>query len=327
MSPAEFPPFLPCQGLASAHLQTLIASYTRPRIPYRAARHTVPLGDGDAIVLHDDRPALWCAGDRVVLLLHGVAGCHGSPYLVRTAHKLNLRHWRTFRMDQRGRGAGSRLARQPGHAGRSGDARTAVTWIARHCPGSPITIVGFSMGGNIVLKLLGEAADGLPPELDSALAVAPPVDLLFCARNLDRGLARLYSRGLTRMLLRGLDQRACLGALARPLPDTPRRLWDFDDWITAPLSGFESAEAYYTTSSSAPLLHQIRLPTLIVTAADDPLIPVEMFRHHAMSPAISLHLTENGGHVGFLGRRGLDPDRWWLDWRIVDWIGHHHATP
>jgi hypothetical protein len=318
---SNFPPFLPCRGLESGHLQTLVATYLKPRLPYRAARHIVTLDDADAIVLHDDRPNNWTRGDRVVLMLHGVAGCHGSPYLVRTAHKLNRVGLRTFRMDLRGMGAGRALAEKPGHAGRSSDARAALQQVTDQCPDSPITLVGYSMGGNIVLKLLGELAEQTPPALDNAIAVAPPIDLLLCAQNLNCGLQRFYSRALTRMLVRAVrDRQSMLTALPVPLTAMPTLLWDFDDRITAPLSGYDGAESYYVDCSSARALDQIAIPTLIISAADDPLIPVKMFHQATRADGVHLHLTDHGGHLGFYGRRGRDSDRWWLDWRIVDWI-------
>jgi predicted alpha/beta-fold hydrolase len=256
-----------------------------------------------------------------VLLLHGVAGCHGSPYLVRTAHKLNRCGIRTFRLDFRGMGAGRLLARRPAHAGRSADVRAAIEWMVAACPGSPQTLVGFSMGGNIALKLLGESPQALPAALDSALAIAPPIDLTRCARNLDRGVQRWYSRSLTRMLLRTLrDRQHLLEDLPTPLSRLPRRLWDFDDWITAPLSGFSGAADYYAQNSAAPLLARIQVPTLIVTASDDPLIPVAMFHETPLARHVQLQITQQGGHIGYYAQGGSDPDRWWLDWRIVEAI-------
>ena len=279
------------------------------------------LADGDAIVLHDDRPDAWRDGERAVLLVHGLAGCHGSPYLVRTAAKLNDAGVRTFRMDLRGMGAAQELARHLAHAGRSDDVHAALKRVIELCGTSPISLVGFSLGGNLVLKLLGEIGDETPTELESALAVAPPVELEHCTRSLGRGLRRLYSRAFTRMLLRLVKQRPEIvaetpGLLEQP----PRSLWEFDDRITSKLSGFRDAEDYYTQSSSARCLDRIKLPTLILAAEDDPVVPVEMFRRARMSPSTSLFLVPAGGHVGFYGRSRVDPDRWWLDWRIVQWV-------
>src|SRR5262249_16724822 len=140
-------------------------------------------------------------GDRTALLIHGLVGSHLSPYMQRVAGKLNAHGIRTFRMDLRGCGAGAALARYPYHSGRSDDAAASVRKIAEVCPGSSTTLIGFSLGGNITLKLVGELPDELPPNLDSAVAVSPPIDLLHCVESLRRPLNRFYDRYFVRLLL------------------------------------------------------------------------------------------------------------------------------
>lgn len=279
----------------------------------------VSLEDGDRLVLHDDRPPQWSDGQRVALLMHGLCGSYESPYMPRITQKLNARGIRTFRMDLRGYGAGFQLARLPGHAGRSEDVAAAIRAIAAICPGSPVTAVGFSMSGNILLKLAGEVGDDPPANLDSCLAVCPPVDLQACSQNMARGLNRLYGRKFTSELVRNMRRRQPETS-AQSLRPAPRTLWDFDDRVTAPLSGFADAQEYYARASSRPLFPRIQLPTLIITAADDPLIPVSIFREAPTSSSTAVWITEHGGHVGYVGIEGVDPDRYWLDWRIVEWI-------
>ncbi len=207
------------------------------------------LADQDVVVLHDDCPPEWSAGERAALLMPGLAGCHRSGYLARTAGKLNSRGVRTFRMDQRGWGAGAGLARHPFHAGRSEDVLAALRFIAELCPGSPLAAAGFSLSGNVVLKLLGEGSDRLPAELDRAAALTPPVDLAACADWMERPANRLYNRYLTGCLLKHLRESG------RPLParngdskSLPKTLREFDDRYTAPAAGFDSAEDYYAQS-------------------------------------------------------------------------------
>lgn len=324
---AAYPLFRPHPLLRNPHAQTLFAAYLAPkRHSYRAQQHIVGLDDGDQIVLHDDRPQEWREGDRVALLMHGLCGSHDSPYMPRLAIKLNQRGIRTFRMDLRGYGAGFHLARLPGHAGRSEDARAAVQEISALCPHSPITAVGFSMSGNILLKLAGEVGDDPPGGLDSCLAVCPPIDILACSLNMAHGLNRLYGKKFTSELVRKLKLRQPETAEISLRP-TPRTIWDFDDRVTAPLSGFENARDYYARASSRPLFPQIQLRTLIITAADDPLIPVTIFHDAETSPTTSVWITEHGGHVGYVGIDGVDADRYWLDWRIVEWVtGSEPAT-
>jgi predicted alpha/beta-fold hydrolase len=313
--------FVPHPLLPTGHLQTLagvllpqIAGNDEPR------RHPVLLADGDQIVLNDDVPANWQTGGRTALLIHGLAGCHASPYMQRIAGKLNARGVRTFRLDLRGCGAGLGLARLPYHSGRSEDAAAALRRIAELCPRSPTTLIGFSLGGNIALKLLGESANDLPEQLDRAAAVCPPVDLLRCVESLARGVNRFYDRHFVRLLCAQIDdlQRLVPDAPALDTRRKPRGVFEFDDVFTAPVCGFKSARNYYHLCSSAQFLPRIRLPTLILAAADDPLVPGGMFASLQLPPSVTLHLTGSGGHLGFIGRQNGDPDRRWMDWRIVE---------
>jgi predicted alpha/beta-fold hydrolase len=260
-----------------------------------------------------------------VLLLHGLGGCHLSTYMQRCAVKLTDRGYRVFRMDLRGYGAGFPLAKHPVHAGRSEDAAAALDYVIELCPRSPVHLVGFSMGANIVLKLAGELGELAPPSLASVMAIAPPIDLIECSRNMQRSVNRLYDRRFLKSLLRHIRLRNALvpGALARPLDPPPRGLRDFDNLFTAPLAGFANADDYYVRASSGALLRHITVPTLVLTAANDPIVPVGPFEIASYSPTTKLVITPCGGHLGFVSRLGTDPDRRWLDWRIIEWIESH----
>lgn len=324
--PLDFPTFRPHPLIRGGHLQTILGCYLPwQRLPYQAVQHLVPLPDGDRLVLHDDRPTAWQAGDVAVLMIHGLGGCHLSGYMRRGAAKQTARGYRVFRMDLRGCGAGFAHARHPTHAGRSDDALAALRFVMDLCPRSPVHVVGFSMGANHVLKMAGELGERVPAPLASLAAVCPPIDLLACSRNIQLGKNRLYDRSFVAGLLKQIQRRKrqVPGALMRPLDPPPKKLYDFDTHFTAPLAGYADAHEYYTRCSSAPLLRHIRVPTLIITAASDPIIPVGPFEAATYSPTTQLVITPCGGHLGFIGRAGLDADRRWLDWRILDWIAAH----
>lgn len=319
----SFPPFQPHPLLRGGHAQTVAGVFLPGRdYRYRARRHCVPLSDGDQIVLHDDCPPAWRPGDRAALLIHGLAGCHESRYMQRIAHKLGARGVRAFRMDLRGCGAGLELSRLPYHSGRSEDAAAAIRAIAQIAPASPVTLVGFSLGGNIALKLAGELAEQPCGHLDSVMAVCPPVDLAACSRHIGRPTGRLYDRYFVRLLVDQVNERrrrmpeAPISRFAR----LPRTLWEFDNAFTAVVWGFGTADNYYARASSLPLLCEIRLPTLILSAHDDPMIPPGILQNASLPHAVRLHMTERGGHLGFVARGGLDADRRWMDWRVVDWV-------
>jgi predicted alpha/beta-fold hydrolase len=319
----EFPPFRPYPLFVGGHAQTIAGVYVPHRhIPYAALTHELQLPDGDRTLLHDDCPASWQKGDPAVLLLHGLGGCHRSPYMVRAASKLQARNRRAFRLDLRGHGAAWQLARHPGHAGRSEDALAALHKILDLCPQSPIVLAGVSMGGNILLKMLGELGAHVPRNICGAFIVSPPSDLAHCSRHLrDQGL-RIYSRTFLRSLVQQFRQRQELFAELRgiQLPARLNSVWEFDDCVTAPLSGFRDAQDYYDHCSSAPRLKNIQVPTTILAAADDPLIPVSMFSGLDLGASVRLHVTDQGGHIGFLAASGSDPDRRWLDWRILEFV-------
>ena len=331
------PTFRPHPLLRSGHLQTLAGVYFPGVLPeYRALRHQVTCDDGDRVVLHDDCPEAWSAGGPAALLMHGLGGSHQSVYMRRTAGKLRDRGVRVFRMDLRGCGAGVELARLPYHSGRSADAATSLRFIATLCPGSPVALVGFSLSGNIALKLAGESAADPPDNLASVMAVNPPVDLAACSDWIGRWHNRGYDRYFADLLRRQIAERSARAphAVRIDFSRTPRHLREIDDWFTAPVCGFGTADNYYRQCSSAPLLPEIRLPTLIVTAADDPLVPLHSYARLRLSSSTTLRIAPHGGHLGFIGARSKsDPDRRWLDWRVVEWVeksirqeGRRHAT-
>lgn len=302
--------FHPHPWLRNGNLQTIVGSFDV--LPQeQAIRRLVPVTDGDHVVLHDDQPPSWHSGQRTALLVHGLCGSHRSGYLVRIAAKLNALGIRTFRLDMRGCGAGRALARQPYHSGRSEDLRAALTAIAAWCPNSPCALIAFSLGANAALKLLGECGDRPPGGLDRAIAVCPPVDLAACVRSLQRYPARAYDRFFTRTLLTQVFASPTLAENAARIfsQHRPTRLVDFDDAFTAPVCGFGDAATYYQRCSAGPLLRDIRVPTTILAAADDPIVPIAPLRAVGNQPQISLLITKHGGHLGFVsagGRRWLD---------------------
>jgi uncharacterized protein len=329
----DFPAFRPHPFVRGGHLQTIVGSYLPSRVRIDSVSHCVPLIDGDAIALHDDgsRADIPVCHEpygrqerltHVVVLVHGLGGCNRSSYMLRCSAKLRACGVRVFRMDLRGCGAGMTLARRPLHAGRSEDAAAVLDYVARQCPGSPIHLVGFSMGANIVLKLAGELGDEAPPYLASVMAVSPPIDLVACTRNIQRGLNRLYDRRFVRSLVRHIRRRASLvpDALSAPLIPRPRRLMEFDSLFTAPLAGFADVDDYYMRASSGSLLNRIAVPTSIITAASDPIVPVQPFELASYSSTTQLQIAPCGGHLGFVAAPGIDNDIRWLDWRVVQWI-------
>lgn len=320
----ELIPFVPARGFSNGHAQTLLGTLLPLNVRLTGTtQRKLRLDDDDFIVLHDDRPMAWERGDHVVLLMHGLAGCHNSGYMVRTASKLHLRGVRTFRMDHRGCGAGSQLAKRPYHAGRTDDLDAAIRMIERLCPGSPISVAGYSISGNLLLRYLGEYGSDASLSLFRAVAVCPPIDLQQCIETLDRSrFGARYNYYFTRRLL---DHVAAgplwrddlpLAAMAR----LPRRLYEFDDVFTAPASGYRSADHYYEQASAKNVIGDIRVHTTILASADDPLVCPAPLCETSLPTNVRMIVTNHGGHLGFIGRSGIDPDRRWMDWRVIEWL-------
>jgi predicted alpha/beta-fold hydrolase len=188
--------------------------------------------------------------------------------------------------------------------------------------GSPVAIVGFSLSGNIVLKLVGESPATLPINLERAMAVCPALDLGLCAHSLLGRWQKFYERYFVSALCRQIQVNRRLRPDVPPL-DAGRRLKtliEFDDLYTGPVCGFGTAENYYATNSARRHVANIRLPTLIIMAEDDPLIPIASFDSLDPPDSVLLHRTKHGGHLGYVGKSGIDADSRWMDWRIVDCV-------
>jgi predicted alpha/beta-fold hydrolase len=316
-------PFVPHPWLRNRHVQTIFPAYAWHGSPRpSSARRIVQVSDGDQLVLHEDETPV---GDRIAVLLHGLNGSAQSPYMLRIAAKLRECGFHVVRVDLRGHGNGMALARKPGHAGRSGDVAAVLQYLSDRYPKAKFDLVGISLGGNLVLKLLGEPTDesrAARQLVRSAVVACPPIDLVASSKHMLQPQCRLYSRAFVKKLIYLLQQQSDQGEEI-PLPSPlPRTVWDFDNRFTAPLSGFRDAMDYYLQSSASRVLEHVSTPTLLLASQDDPIVPAAMFQRD-FPPSISLCLSKHGGHVGFYAARNGDPDRYWMDWRVVDWLSRN----
>jgi len=228
---------------------------------------------------------------------------------------LKRRGARVFRMDQRGCGAGRGLCRRPYHAGLTSDVAECLQFLDRLCPRSPVSLVGFSMGGNLALMMAGEHR---PLNVQSVLAFNPPIKLSAAAAAFERPSNCFYDRYFVKWMS---------GVVADLLPGYPRPEHPFltvnelNDFYLTRVWRFGTLERYYNRASAIRFLPSIQVPTLIVTSADDPIVPVHSFARARFSRTTKLVVSERGGHLGFLGKSSPpDPDRRWMDWRVVDWV-------
>src|ERR1051325_1696739 len=277
--------FGPLPLLGNPHVQTILGNMLGVQYTPRARRRAAPLPDGDRIALHETpprptSPLLPGEGPGVrdlapiALLVHGLGGTHRSTYMQRMTQRLSGLGWRVVRMDLRGAGAGVRLARRFYNAACSGDIRAVVEHLHAVFPEAPLTVIGFSLGGNIVLKYAGECADRPPAHLLGVAVIAPPIDLVRCS-DLIAGFPfydAFYVRHLTQQVT---EHQRCFPDL--PRVDFPRRLMlrQFDEMYTAPRWGYRDALDYSRQASAQPWIEAIRVPTFILTARDDPFVAVE----------------------------------------------------
>jgi predicted alpha/beta-fold hydrolase len=333
MTQFEPPPFKSHPLIRGGHLQTIVSVGTRLVTDLNPIEHVVSVSDGDAIVLHEDRPMGWRAGDGSLLLIHGLSGCHGAPYMRRLAQQFTRQGASVFRMDMRGCGAASDLATNLTHAGRSDDLVAALGRIAAETGSGPMAAMGVSLGASQLLRAVGRIGAGLdatPPWFDRLrriAAIAPPLDLQRCSDNMERWILRPYNYYFIRVLLartpkrvrqRDDYQQGVLGG-------RPKTLRELDDRITAPLGGFADAAEYYATSSASHVTRFNPVPTLVLTAADDPIVPIGCFLDdkNQWPDSTRLVVSKTGGHVGFIDRRR----RSWMDRVMEAWFSNELARP
>jgi len=313
--------FRPLPLLTNPHVQTLVAAKLAWSWEPPSVTRLLKLPDDDTIALEVSTPQSWQPDDQTVLLLHGLCGCHRSPYMQRIARKLLRCGIRAVRMNLRGCGSGKGLARSPYHSGQSADVLAVLDSLQQAFPRSPMTLVGFSLGGNIILKLAGEWAAMVPGNVQRVIAVCAPVDLEVCIRRILQPANRLYNRYFTKLLCADVAYRQARYADLPPVT-LPQRLslYEFDEYYTAPQCGFRDALDYYRRCSAAPLVPRITIPCHMLFAADDPMVDAHAFDGVALPPNVQVLCTNYGGHLGFLGRPGRPGGYRAMDAQLLAWI-------
>ncbi|MFL6622608.1 MAG: hydrolase [Sulfurifustis sp.] len=307
--------FRPAWWCNHPHLQTLWPTFISRAARPVLQRERLELPDGDFVDLD------WTPGSSgpIVIVLHGLQGSSRSPYVRRLLHAIHQRGWRGVVLHFRGcSGEPNRLPRAY-HSGETDDLAFLVKTLREHEPRAKIAVVGYSLGGNVLLKWLGEA--GAQAAVQAAVAVCVPLSLDVAARRLNQGFSRVYEWALLQSSLRAIRQRF----RNRPAPfdldalRTVRTCWDFDDKITAPMFGFRDAAHYYEAASARRYLKGIAVKTLIIQSADDPFMTEEVIPSgQELSASTELEVYSGAGHVGFVTGRWPWTARYWLDDYIPD---------
>lgn len=320
------PPFQPHPFCRGGHLQTIMSIGQRDASVLKPIPHVIPVSDGDAIVIHEDRPHEWKPQNGSMLLIHGLSGCHQAPYMVRMGNRFLDAGIRVYRMDMRGVGAAESLSRNVLHSARSDDVIAALSEIAQQTDHGPMMAMGVSLGGHQLLRAvsrMGAGLDQAPDWLDrlSKIAVvAPPFNVPRCSDNMQRFSRRIYNHYFIRNLMANAPTQVKEREEYKQLMAgrRPRTLFELDDRMTAPLSGFADANDYYQQATIHDIAIHNPVHTLILVAADDPIVPVSNFTNPdvRLPSSTTLHVTTTGGHAGFIDRNRNS----WMDLAIAQWF-------
>ena len=325
--------FQPAALARGAHLQTMWANYA-PRSPSASALARVavasplPTPDGDRLRVHWNRAEP--RGRSVLIVLHGLTGCAASPQVIGIAAKGWARGFDVVRVDLRN-ASGDTQSTAIGHAGRSEDIRTVLDHVVERAPRSTICIVGYSLGGNVALKAMGEMSHSTPEQLRAVATISVPIDLDAACRRIDAATNIVYRTYFVRRLRSIVARRAerVAGRYRQINLAGVRTIRGFDEAVVAPLGGFDNAADYNARCSALQFIESIRVRTLLIQAQDDPFIPFDAYRDPRIgsNSAVTLLATARGGHTGFYASSPHDRDAFWAENRAVDFCAAAAGLP
>jgi predicted alpha/beta-fold hydrolase len=315
--------FSPAWWLPGAHAQTMWGKFFRRLELHDTRIERLETPDGDFLNVHHlDAPA----DSPVLVLLHGLEGSVRSHYIRGLLHEARRRGWRAAVLVFRSCGGEPNRLQRSYHSGDTGDLHYVLSHLHAQFPAVPFLLAGVSLGGNVLLKYLGEQGSQISPRVKGAAAVSVPYDLSRSSRFIDKGFSRVYQWNF----LRSLRSKAIAkverfpGIPAGAALSTVRTIFDFDDCFTAPVHGFAGAEDYYTKSSSIGWLSTISIKTLLLSAVDDPFLPPQVLEEVRLkakaNASLELEFTPHGGHVGFIGGRNPFSPDYYLDRKVTEFL-------
>jgi uncharacterized protein len=299
-----------------------------PRLPAPTLRYFDVAPDARVLAHCHWQPEPWA--HATLIALHGLNGSSEAHYMRGLACKAFARGMNVVRLNQRNCGGTEHLSAGLFHSGLTADARHLIEELTEVDGLHAIAVAGYSLGGNLALKLAGEYGSHPHPSLLAVAAVSPILEIGECVRALERPENVLYEWNFVRDLKRRIRRKELFrpGAFDLSKLRNVRTVRDFDEVYTAPHFGFLSAEDYYHRASAMRVVDRIRVPALIITSEDDPFVPAAPFRDEKVTgnPHISLHLCRHGGHCGFVGPRESDDDGYWAERTIVDFVDHQSTA-
>jgi len=265
-----------------------------------------------------------------LLVLHGLNGSSDAHYMKGIAAKAFARRMNVVRLNQRNCGGTEHLAAGLFHSGLTADAAHVLHELTTVDGLPAIGVAGYSLGGNLALKLAGEYGAHAPRSLVAVAAVSPIIEIEQCTRALERPENLLYNWNFVKDLKRRIRRKAALqpGRFDLTRLDSVKTVRQFDAAFTAPHFGFRSAEDYYARASAMRVIDRVEVPALIITSEDDPFVPSQPFRDPKLTgnPHIELHVCAHGGHCGFVGKRSAIEDGYWAETMIVQFVDRHATT-
>jgi len=265
-----------------------------------------------------------------LIALHGLNGSSDAHYMRGLAAKAFERGMNVVRLNQRNCGNSEHLAEGLFHSGLTADAAHVIHELA-HVDGlSAMAVAGYSLGGNLALKLAGEYGPWAPKALVAVAAVSPIIEIAECTRALERPENVLYQWNFVRDLKRRMRRKARFhpGRFDLTKLNTVTTVREFDETYTAPYFGFRSAEDYYHRASSMRVIDRVRVPALVITAEDDPFVPSQPFHDPKLigNPHVDLRICEHGGHCGFVGPSSSGDDGYWAENQVVSFVAKNLET-
>ena len=316
--------FKPAFGLKNRHTQTLYSSLFRKISQPNVEIEKFELSDGDFLEPYWHNKPDSKSQTPIVILFHGLAGSFDSPYIQGAMIELAKHGFASVIMHFRGCAKEENLLPRSYHSGETGDALTWIDSLSKCYPNSKLFAVGYSLGGNMLLKLLGEQRSKVP--LTAAISVSAPLELDTCANAMMQGFSKLYQHILLKDLnislekkFQKFDTKSLLTIEKKDIKNL-NTFWKFDEAYTAPVHGFTSAQDYYTKCSAKQFLRSIKIPTLIIHSSDDPFMNKSIIpKENELSQTTELELYPYGGHVGFIGGSFFKPE-YWLEKRISSYF-------
>ena len=306
----------------NALLQTVIASKINVVSKIPSNTELVSLTDGDKIALEISQHPAWDVKKPTVVLIHGLCGSHDASYMRRITNKLLKMPLRVVRYNFRDAGSGKGLAKQITHAGSTEEIYQSLFHLKQKTPYSKFIIVGFSMGGSLLLKLLGEHRKNIKELVALGFSICPPTDLASCSEIIDLPSNRIFRAYFVNDLIKMVYERHARFPELGKAPKLHRKIKmrEFDDMYTSLQCGFKDAADYYAKTNSLQFINNIDVPCHVFAAKDDPVIDNRQLLQTALPEKVKLYISEHGGHMGFLGSPFSITGVRWMDYMLLKLI-------